>query len=635
MRRVKIAWEAEPVYRSGREDDLLTGGLGLEGLRNPVLPEGAAPRMAVLHKDFRDLVDISPGGHFLRSLGVDANSLRVPGTEHSVLLRLRGLSQPFAVRLLMPDHFDWDRPLIVVAPSSGSRGVTGAIGDIGSWALPNGCALVLTDKGTGGVELLSDGTCYGPDFEPTTDPKTPSIFRLRQDMRLERFRSSHPEAIALKHAHSENNIEAYWPDIVLAAARYGRETLQRHHGQARSLKTLNAVKVVAAGVSNGGGAVLRAAERDKTGLLDAVVAVEPNVSINSSKECHVSIGDDMVAFQPRHFIDYATQMNVLLPAALLAPELNGLPFQEVTAKRETEQADWGISLKEKGLLEGRSVPHRATDALRKIRDLGFSRDTEALTHTMSMAHIWPAVCHTFINALGRFPVSADPIGAHVRFAATDQLGQRLSSLDEPTAPQRRNFGALSGGLSPGGGAFTIYRNGDIHPDIEDALTFSGLASSAQGKRVAKGAKEVLASGKSRGHPTIILHGRCDSLINVNHTSRAYFSAAKSSQTDTRNWRYYEHATGQHFESFLMIPGLSERFNPLQPAVFQALDLMLQHLFHGGELPPSQVIDERLPSEIGTDGLAIRPGAPATIQTENIEHPIQLNNGVLSIPLPPE
>ena len=49
----------------------------------------------------------------------------------------------------MPDHFDKAHRCLVVAPSSGSRGVYGAISLAGAWGLPKGCAVAYTDKGTG------------------------------------------------------------------------------------------------------------------------------------------------------------------------------------------------------------------------------------------------------------------------------------------------------------------------------------------------------------------------------------------------------------------------------------------------------------------------------------------------------
>ena len=48
---------------------------------------------------------------------------------------------------------------IVTGPSSGSRGVYGAIGTSGEWGLKQSCAVAYTDKGTGtGAHDLQNGT---------------------------------------------------------------------------------------------------------------------------------------------------------------------------------------------------------------------------------------------------------------------------------------------------------------------------------------------------------------------------------------------------------------------------------------------------------------------------------------------
>lgn len=625
--------EADPVTRAGPDDDLLTAGLGLEGLRNPVLPPGASARAAAVHKNFREVVDIAPGGVFDNLIAGGADGLKVSGRDYAALIRIPGASQPIGVNLLVPGNFNWDRPVMVVAPSPGSRGVPGAIGDIGSWALPRGCALVLTDKGTGGVQILADDTCYGADLEPAPASDTPTVFRLRSTAALGKFRQANPQAIALKHAHSGDNVEALWPEIVLAAAQFGLGILRWREGSGQPPSVLDRIKVIAAGLSNGGGAVLRAAENDKGGVLDGIVAVEPNITPREGHGGKVRFGAGPSASPGRRLVDYATEMNLLLPAALGAPELADMPFAEVTAMAEARQVAWADGLAKAGLVEGGNTAARASDALRRIRALGFGEDSEALLPMMAVMHIWPAVSHTFVSALGRFPVEADPLGACTAFARTDALGLTLEGLADPTPEQKRLFGALSGGLSPGGGAFTIYANRDIHPSLKDALDLRRMAmgEGRNGGRVRWGSEEVLASARGRGKPTIVLHGRCDSLISVQHSSRAYVAAAMASGSNTRQLRYYEHDSGQHFESLLGVPGISQRYNPLLPSFFQALDLMRERVFGGAELPPNQVLRRALPGEIDGSGLAVRGRLSGEILAQPGDNEIVRSGNSLGIP----
>ncbi len=59
----------------------------------------------------------------------------------------------------IPASFDARHACIVAGPSSGSRGVYGAIGTTGEWGLKRGCAVAYTDKGTGnGAHDLQNDT---------------------------------------------------------------------------------------------------------------------------------------------------------------------------------------------------------------------------------------------------------------------------------------------------------------------------------------------------------------------------------------------------------------------------------------------------------------------------------------------
>lgn len=580
-----IVWEAEPVLRSST-DDLLTAGLGFSGLRSPDLPENATPRMAAIHKDIRDLVNVSSDDHFL------SNAFeKVEGWEHVCLLQLEGWAHAFTVKLLIPKAFDTDRPTLIVAPSSGSRGVTGAIGDVGAWALSSGCAIALCDKGTGGVQILNPDTCFAPNFEPVADQDSPTNFRLPKSSALKRFSKSNSDVIALKHAHSEDNIEASWPDSVIAAAEYSIARITGRNNRSISIQGCDELAVIAAGVSNGGGAVLKAMEKDDRGCLDGVVALEPNVTPCSRDPFQVIVGDRLLQQPGRSLLDYSTAMNLLVPAALLAPDLRNSPFAAVNLSNETRLENWSRELGRRHVLSGRTSCERAEDALSKIHKVGFLSQSDHLLHAMSFMQVWPSVSHTFVCANGRYPVHSDPIGASVHLAKTDELGQQLECLG-PEAPETiRFYSALSGGLSPGGGAVTIYRNRDIHPSLEDAIELRRLATTGgfSGRRVRAGAKETFANAHGKEKPTIIIHGRCDSLISVDHSSRAYVASLFASGTNNKHLRYYEHESGQHFEALLAMPELSSRYTSLLPAFFEALTVARQHLFSGSTLPPSQVL----------------------------------------------
>ncbi|UWX03521.1 hypothetical protein H1235_10615 [Pseudoxanthomonas sp. NC8] len=86
------------------------------------------------------------------------------------------------------------------------------------------------------------------------------------------------KGVAIKHAHSQDNPEADWGRHVKQAAEFALAALGRAFPQAAPF-TFDNTRVIAVGISNGGGAVLRAAELEGD-WLDAVVAGEPNVLVD-------------------------------------------------------------------------------------------------------------------------------------------------------------------------------------------------------------------------------------------------------------------------------------------------------------------------------------------------------------------
>ena len=96
-------------------------------------------------------------------------------------------------------------------------------------------------------------------------------------------------------------------------------------------------------------------------------------------------------------------------------------------------------------------------------------------------------------------------------------------------------------------------------------------------------------GTLHGKPTLILHGRSDTLVPVNHTSRPYLGLNSLRERERSRLSYIEVTNAQHFEAFLPIAGYDTRLIPLHYYGTQALDLMWAHLTTGAPLPPSQVV----------------------------------------------
>src|SRR5688572_23080991 len=212
-------------------DDLLTGGLGLEGLRamtppafaTPAAPTDAEVRRRALWNNWRGIADLGPLGGYGSLYGSTA---AVPGREYAAEARIDGARQPHRVLVQVPDGFDQSRRCVVVTASSGSRGPYGAIAVAGAWGLPKGCAVAYTDKGAG-TDYVDHGAA----------------------------------GVEVKHAHSQDNPEADWGRHVRQAADFALQSLTQAFPDQAPFRHDN-TRIIAVGLSNGGGAVLRAAEGD-------------------------------------------------------------------------------------------------------------------------------------------------------------------------------------------------------------------------------------------------------------------------------------------------------------------------------------------------------------------------------------
>src|SRR5690606_34597988 len=88
-----------------------------------------------------------------------------------------------------------------------------------------------------------------------------------------------PNRILVKHANSGDNPEADWGRHLKQAAQFGLQALDAAF-PAQAPFSFDNTHVIAVGLSNGGGAVLRAVEEgnaDEGEWLDAAVALAPNV----------------------------------------------------------------------------------------------------------------------------------------------------------------------------------------------------------------------------------------------------------------------------------------------------------------------------------------------------------------------
>jgi hydroxybutyrate-dimer hydrolase len=642
--------------------DLLTGGLGKSGIAStatasltafadPANPTADELRRNAIQSNYRGLVDNTANGGYglLYGPNVDLSGKStlgeglVPGLEYVGVLDDGSGNKRVTMAVQIPDSFDVNAPCVVVGPSSGSRGVYGAIGSASDWGLKRGCAVALTDAGKGmGLYDLGDDTVHRIDGTRATRSAAGTLSHFAANFSeavRTAYNAVHPNRVALKQAHSQMNPEKDWGNDTLAAAAYALYALNQQYApvatgstsaKSRRFTAANTM-VIAASVSNGGAAVLRAAEQDTTGLIDGVVAGEPSAQPNTTAGYGVQLGGVPVASYGKSLMDYFTIANLYQPCAALAPaaaltEVSiynyiGLTVQTTTATNRCTQ------LAAKGLVTGSTTAEQATDALSKMRAAGWTSDNDTMHNAHYALGNAVIISMMYTNSYGRISVADNLCGMSA--AAVAAGAPAAMAVNAKAASYSTGNGTVNGtpatviyndsvggakawnlGVSPSTGVAdfsldaalcqrALFTGSNVVTGA--ALTTTSTPTKAQSDAVRAGVSEVLLNGNLRGKPTLILAGRSDALLPINHSGRAYTAYNKLVEGAASRLSYIEVTNAQHFDSFNAFSGFDTRFVPLHTYFVQALNSMYTHLKSGTALPANQVV--RTTVRGGTPGAA--------------------------------
>jgi hydroxybutyrate-dimer hydrolase len=607
-------------HYDGVSDDLLTAGLGKTGLQSAVPPPIAVPtnptaaelRRLAIYINYRALADMSTNGGYgsLYGPNIDLNGGdtlgegKIAGEECIAYADDSSGRKNVTMMVQIPNSFDRRNPCIVAAPSSGSRGVYGAIGTTGEWGLKRGCAVAYTDKGTGnGAHDLQNNTINlidGLRADATTAGDDSNFTARLTPAERAAFIAAFPHRFAYKHAHSERNPEKDWGHDVLQSIRFafhllGKRFGLRHdqrHGPSRTI-------VIASSVSNGGGASLAAAELDFAGLIDGVVVSEPQVQPIANRFLVIKRGDTIVASHGKGLYDYITLANLYQPCAALAASNAGSPFPLLFLPANA--AARCASLRANNLISADTLADQAEEAQRILNANGWEPESNILNLSHYSFQVAPAVATTYANAHGRFRVTNNICGLSMGGTGPDG-----SPAPVPPANVAQIFGT-GNGVPPTSGINLINNNSVGGPRL-DPISISPSTGAADynfdgalclrrlftgndpnALRVRFGILQVKRTGWLHGKPAIIVHGRADNLVPVNHASRTYYALNQFIERRHSGLRYYEVTNAQHFEAFLSLPGYDTRFVPLHVYGVQTLNMMYAHLKHGARLAPSQVV----------------------------------------------
>jgi hydroxybutyrate-dimer hydrolase len=531
-------------HRDG--DDLVTAGLGLAGLMagppsagDPAAPGPAELRRLAIHNAYNSLSLLSPAGG-IGGLFQDPGA--VPGREFAVFHTLEGRRHPARFLVQLPDAFDHESPCLVVAPASGSRGVYGAIPLAGPWALTAGCAVVYTDKGAGtdffdfsdhsGVALSGVRVSTGSQplgLEPEPGPEDSTV-------------------VGMPHAHSGDHPEADWGRYVLAAVHFGLDVLNASlDGDFSPANT----RIIATGLSNGGGAVLRAAEQDSNGLLDAVVAVMPNITAHDVAPLY----------------DYATLAALYQPCMLADLEATmAMPLGNPVLAAAGQQRC--ASLAAAGMLP-ESDPGLARE---RLLEAGFDSRALTLAATNVALDLWRSVGVAYASAyLGRGPFDM-PCGYAMQAGAA-------------TVEQRQSWWATHSGVGAGGGVELVDGLAEGRdPALPGLMCLRELWLGEDDTAVALRAAVEATRGTVQlpRIPVLVVHGLDDGLVPAALTSRPYVDQARDLGATLAYW---EVENAQHFDVLLHAPGVADRLVPILPYGWAGLDHVMAVL--DGELELSE------------------------------------------------
>lgn len=608
------------------EGDGLLGGFGLSGLLAPPAlyadsqnPTAAELRRATLLSNYTALVDRSSDGGFGTLYGPRDDTL-YPGREFKAYVG-PGINRA-AMMLQLPDSFDKNKPCLVVAPSSGSRNVYGAVATGGEWGLSKGCAVAYTDanKGTGAVELtLNTGfnlTLEAVDLSTTTDelsfvvPTTSSVpspsadyagVALPSKAQLDAYAAQNPHRYAFKHAHSQKNVEKDWGKHTLESIQFALDTLSTEFNTSF---TPDNTLIIGASVSNGGSAILRAAEQSSGPVFDGIVVGEPNINpVQAATSFTIQMGDrEQVSQHSRPLYEYALIAELYAGCAGKAPENAGAAFAKVRGDT-TARCN---ALVDAGLLTAGDLASLGTQANQQLLDAGFLPESTKLLVGYSGIDLFQSLLATYGNAYTRSSV-VDAL-CNISMAYVEP-----GTVQSSSNPAIATLAADSSGIprtaglylmkddSPAGAIVQIAApsgNGALDYNMEGALCWRDLFENSDNplnQRLLAGIGEIQGSGNLQGVPAILVHGRADALIPVNHSSRPYYALNQQVEGENSAMRYYEVPHAQHLDFLLSTYAAADMpFVPIDYYFKQSLELMYEHLTNNAPLPASQVVNSSAP-----------------------------------------
>lgn len=651
----------ETEFYDAEEDDLVTAGIGFSTLSHALTMNKFAniqkPTLHELRKaKFNRFIDKKTGEGTL--FGFRTEQLtplfdgRIPGTEVQAYLDNDGVEVTFLLQI--PLDFDQKKPCIVAVPTIDSQGIYNAT-DMqirGLWGLNHNCAVVYNDKGLGDALFdLKNQQGYFIDGTVSKENKGKDKLIFSVNNKLPANLVTHRYAI--KQLHSQQNPEHKWGEYVINSLEFAFYYLNSMYSTNNEIifDKDNTI-VLVYGATDGGGAALKAGEFDTTGMIDGIVAVNPQIQVLNNQEkttLFIQRGESPEEpFITKSLIDYTTYGAIYIPCAISA-------IQDINREKTVPYVDKYFftqnrcqSLKEAHLLTSETVEEQSYEALEKLYQYGWSPQ---MINQLPFYYYTQSINlpYKYISQYGQYTVKD-----HLCHLSVASINQELIYNDGNVAPlNKTNFALLwadnTGSLpirmsnniiaidtvndddpnGPHGEFYSRSKNSNqIDYNLAGALC---LREKVTDSRVENGQQQVFANGNLHGIKTIIVHGQLNVKNLPDYSARAYAALNSYTEGKTSNLRYIEVENASYIDSVMPFD------NSLIPIDYygdSAMDWLWSNITKQTSLPDSQVIRTVVRGGIIGDAPPVTELQLVPIaQTSKTANRIDIQNAVIRLPKP--
>ncbi|XKM12937.1 3-hydroxybutyrate oligomer hydrolase family protein [Orbaceae bacterium ac157xtp] len=639
------------------EDDLVTAGLGFTQLSRSLTNIEFSD---INHLSLHDLrktkltryIDQNIGeGQFFgfnKHLLTPLFDGKIAGFEYQAVID--DGEEKVGLLLQVPLDFDKNNPCIVAIPTTDFESIYNAKDSQirGLWGLKNNCAVVYNDKGLGNyLYSIDDKQSFQIDGKSGAHLNYNSFFSPKVDPK---WSAKNKNRFALKQLHSATNSEKKWGEYVLKSIDFAFYQLNDMFSPTNEvIIDSNNTYVLVYGANEGGGAALKAGEYDDQGIIDGIVAVNPQIHVmpQSDAPLYIQYGDnEEQPLQPKAITDYTSYGALYIPCAVSSLKTKNSetyhPFADFFYFAENRCQ----ALKDNNLLTGETTKEQSEEALNKLYEYGWNKE---MLNQLPYFYYQQSINlpYRYISQYGKYKVEEDLCDYSVASINQDVLFNKgtIAPLTQLKFQQLwwEGDGTLPIKFKEDINVIDLVNNKDPESPRREFFSKSPqsevvdynlagamcLHNKAKDFRVLKGLQEVSATGNLNQTKTIIVHGQLNVKNLPDYTARAYVALNSYVEGSFSNLKYIEVENASYFD------GRYPFDNTLIPIDYygeSAMNMLWSNLTKEASLPDSQIV--RATPRGGKVGLApaiTKDNLSVIQQSAKQKNKIKANDGILHLP----